>query len=110
MAYPQRRQLIWNLLTGLVTDDALRAVLGLLNASNDNELEDLYRDGQLERRLESTIPAGHPLRTELNQLYRERFTAPRDTPGPCLGNTPSPLRARSLPPLASTPHPACAVS
>src|SRR5260370_42182776 len=99
MAYPQRRQLIWNLLTGLVTDDALRAVLGLLNASNDNELEDLYRDGQLERRLESTIPAGHPLRTELNQLYRERFTARRGARPPVRGSPSAPPGAPAVPPL-----------
>jgi hypothetical protein len=103
LAYFRRRQLIWNLLTGLVTDDALRAVLGLLNASNDDELEDLYRGGQLERRLESAIPAGHPLRTELNQLYQERFTARQVTRRLRVVTEQIPLRTRTFRPGMISP-------
>ena len=62
-----RSRLIWNLLNGQVTIDALKAVLGLLRASDAGALGRLW-DERLSDRLESEIPFGHELRAELDEF------------------------------------------
>jgi hypothetical protein len=75
----QRRDLIWNLLRGLATDDALGAVLDLLNGSPPDELGRLFRErgllgGRLAERLLSAIPARRrELRERLTDFFRVRF-------------------------------------
>ena len=77
-----RSRLIWDLLAGPVTDDALRAVIGLLNAIEPGELGRLLRDGRLAEALTSAIPPGHQLRGELDDVHRPaaRGAAPADCP------------------------------
>ena len=69
----QRRALIWNLLGGLATGDALSAVLDLLLASSPDDLGRLFEDGRLAERLHSAIPAGHSLHGKLAEFTAERF-------------------------------------
>jgi hypothetical protein len=97
----QRRDLIWNLLRGLATDNALSAVLDLLNASSPDERGELFGDRRLAERLLSVIPKRHQLRGKLTEFFRESFdTEPEQM---ALG-TMQHMRGRPIPdPLAGQP-------
>ncbi len=71
----EKAQLVDQLLRGLPTDDALRAALDLLHASDPAELTRLFRSGRLAERLLARIPTGHQLHGELSRFVAQRFGA-----------------------------------
>jgi hypothetical protein len=89
-----RSELIWDLLNGQVTTDALRAVLGLLRASDADALGRLFRDGRPR-------PAGGDSRYEL-RAERDEFTREYFEPGPGEGSA---ERAPGHRPDAGAPAP-----
>ncbi len=110
----ERRDLIWNLLNGLATDDALGAVLDLLNGSSPDELGRLFGERgrlggrRLAERLLSAIPARRrELRERLTDFFRVRFGVLRPgrmTTGTLLSNKDPERRPILAPvPLADRP-------
>ena len=65
--------LLRRLLDGPATDDALRAVVGLLRVIEPDELTRLLRGSQLAERLIRLIPPNHRVRGELERFVVDRF-------------------------------------
>jgi O-acetyl-ADP-ribose deacetylase (regulator of RNase III) len=65
--------LVRELLDGPATDEALRAVVGLLRTSEPDELSRLLRGSRLAERLIRRIPPNHRVRGALERFVADRF-------------------------------------
>ena len=68
-------RLIGYLLDDQVTDRVRRVVLTVLQASDDDELTELFDDPGLMPALRQAIPVGDQLRGELDQFFADRIDA-----------------------------------